>query len=303
VRKLVIGFLVLFIGWVAAGNAEITTPGDCSADYEQCLDSWKKDRLEFLKSEVGFLNLAGLYWLKDGENKFGSDSANDLIFPAEAASFIGTFDLNDGEVRLDMNADVDAKHQDHQIQHLLMAGGSVNEPLIVRYGRYSWTVINRDGKHAVRLRDFESPALLNFSSLDYFPISAAHRVTADLHRYDEPRAIRVDTVVEGLNYNPWSPGFVEFDIEGQTYSLEAYDAGKDLFFVFGDQTSGRETYPAGRFLYAPKPGADGVVELDFNKAHSPPCAYNDFATCPIASSRNRIPVQITAGERYNRSAH
>ncbi len=303
VRTVVLGFFILVFGWALAGHAEPTTPDACGADYEQCLGRWKDDRLEFLKSETGYLNLAGLYWLKEGDNKFGSDSENDLVFPSEAASSIGIFNLGDGEVRLSMNANIDAQYQNHPIQHLLMAGESVPESVLVRSGRYAWTVISRDGKFAVRLRDFESPALLNFHPPDYYPISTTHRVAGALHRYEKPRVIRVDTVIEGLNYNPWSPGFVEFEMDSQTFSLEAYDAGEELFFVFGDQTSGRETYPAGRFLYARKPGTDGVIDLDFNTAHSPPCAYNDFATCPIASPRNRIAVQITAGERYDRSKH
>lgn len=302
-RRWVIAFFFLVLAWTLPGRTEVTAPPACEARYEECLSRWKEDRLKFLKSEGGYLSLAGLYWLKEGKNRFGSDAENDLVFPGEAAPFIGTFNLHGDEVRLSMDPDFDMRPHDQQIQQLLVAGDAVQEPVIVRFGRYAWSVINRDGKFAIRLRDFESPALLNFPAIDYFPVSAEHRVTAALHRYEEPRVIRVDTVIEGLNYNPWSPGIVEFEIGGQTFSLEAYDAGEDLFFVFGDQTSGRQTYPAGRFLYAPKPGTDGVLELDFNKAHSPPCAYNDFATCPIASPRNRMAIQITAGERYDRSSH
>jgi len=303
VKILMPWFFILVFAWGMTSHAEPTTLGACGADYERCLDRWKDDRIEFLKSEAGYLNLAGLYWLKKGDNKFGSDPESDLVFPSEAASSIGIFTLDEGEVRLSVNTGIDAQHQNRPVQHLLMAGESVPTTVTVRSGRYAWTVINRDGKFAVRLRDYESPALLSFRPPDYYPVSATHRLTGTLRRYDKPRVIRVDTVIEGLNYNPWSPGVVEFEIDGQTFSLEAYDAGEELFFVFGDQTSGRETYPAGRFLFAPKPGTDGVIELDFNTAHSPPCAYNDFATCPIASPRNRIATRITAGERYDRTRH
>lgn len=299
--RLTIGFL--FLGCITIGSAEVTTVGECKQDYEQCLDNWKSDRISFLKSENGYLNLAGLYWLKEGQNTFGSRARNDLVFPAAAASSIGSFVLNGDEVRLDVNPDMDVRHLDQPVQHILMAGDSVGDPVVVRHGRYVWNVINRDGRFAVRLRDFESPVLVNFPPIEYFPTSETHRVSAKLRRYETPRVIRVDTVIEGLDYNPWSPGVVEFEIDGQAFDLEAYDAGGELFFVFGDQTTGRETYPAGRFLYAENPGADGVLELDFNTAHSPPCAYNEFATCPIATARNRIAVRITAGERYDREQH
>lgn len=298
-----IAVLVLAFSWIATGNAETTTLGSCKQAYEQCLDRWKIDRLAFLKSEAGYLNLAGLYWLNEGQNTFGSNADNDIVFPATAEPSIGTFDLRDGEVQLSVSPGVDVRHMDKPVKHILMAGDSVKTPVVIRQGSYAWNVINRDGKFAVRLRDFENPILLNFPAIEYFPTTDEHRVSAVLRRYDTPRVVRVGTVIEGLDYNPWSPGVVEFQIDGKTYDLEAYDAGDDLFFVFGDQTTGRETYPAGRFLYAKKPGDDSVLELDFNISHSPPCAYNDFATCPVASPRNRMAVRIAAGELYDRGGH
>ncbi len=302
--RLSFSVLILGFGWATTGNAEVTTTGPCERGYEQCLSDWKEERLRFLKSETGYLNLAGLYWLKEGQNTFGSSTGNDIVFPAKAGSSIGSFDLRDGEVQMSVNPDLDVRLLDQPIEHILMAGESVREPIVVRHGSYAWNVINRNGKFAVRLRDFESPELVNFSPIKYFPTSEAHRVSATLRRYETPRVVRVDTVIEGLDYNPWSPGVAEFEIDGQVVDLEAYDAGDELFFVFGDQTTGRETYPAGRFLYAKKPDTDeGVIELDFNTAHSPPCAYNDFATCPVASPRNRIAVRIAAGERYERANH
>jgi len=301
--RLTIVTCVLTLGWIATSNADITTLDACKDDYGQCLQRWKDDRLSFLKSEAGYLNLAGLFWLKEGRNTFGSAADNDLVFPAGAESFIGTFELHDGEVRLNVNPDLDVRHLNRRVQQVLMAGDTVKTPIVARQGRYAWSVINRDGKFAVRLRDFDSPVLLEFPPIEYFPANSAYRVSAILRPYDTPRVVQVGTVIEGLNYNPWSPGVVEFEVDGQTYDLEAYDAGDELFFVFGDRTTGRETYPAGRFLYAKKPGADGVLELDFNTAQSPPCAYNDFATCPIASPRNRIAARIAAGERYERTHH
>ena len=110
-------------------------------------------------------------------------------------------------------------------------------------------------------------------------------------------------MIEGLDYKPEAPGKLRFDIGSDTFELEAYAAGDKLFLVFGDETSGRDTYPAGRFLYTELPDPAGVTTLDFNKAHNPPCAYNEFATCPVASPRNRIPVMIEAGERYDAGAH
>ena len=164
-------------------------------------------------------------------------------------------------------------------------------------------VEGRSDRMPILLRDFDHPALRTFPPIDYFPTDEKLRVEARLQRYAQPRIVRVDTVIEGLDYNPSSPGVLRFDIGGQSFELEVYDAGDEYLLVFGDATSGRDTYPAGRFLYAEKPGNDGTVLLDFNTAQNPPCAFNEFATCPVASPRNRLAVRIPAGERYDPSGH
>jgi uncharacterized protein (DUF1684 family) len=69
----------------------------------------------------------------------------------------------------------------------------------------------------------------------------------------------------------------------------------ELFFIFSDLTSRDATYPAGRYVKAPLPRS-GVVDLDFNKAYNPPCAFTDFATCPLPPKQNQLPVRIEAGE-------
>jgi hypothetical protein len=71
---------------------------------------------------------------------------------------------------------------------------------------------------------------------------------------------------------------------------------QELFIMFADATSGHETYGAGRFLYIPLP-ANGTVVLDFNKAFNPPCALNDFATCPLPPFQNRLKLKVEAGEK------
>jgi uncharacterized protein (DUF1684 family) len=110
-------------------------------------------------------------------------------------------------------------------------------------------------------------------------------------------------VIEGFQQFPVAPGTATFVIDGVEYELEPQLSGDKLFFVFGDQTNRDETYGAGRYLYADMPGDDGTFILDFNKAKSPPCAFNDFSTCPVASPRNRLPIRIEAGEKYDEALH
>jgi uncharacterized protein (DUF1684 family) len=89
---------------------------------------------------------------------------------------------------------------------------------------------------------------------------------------------------------------VEFTLAGKTMRLEPVLSGGRLFFVFRDLTSGKGTYPAGRFLYADLP-QDGKVTLDFNQAYNPPCAFTPFATCPLPLPQNRLPIALETGEK------
>jgi len=289
--------------WWQVATAASYGIGDCAADYSQCLVAWKAERLGKLKGAEGYLNLAGLYWLAEGVNTFGSGPDNDLRFPQPAARNIGSFELRGDKVEMIVQPGVDAESGGVGVSSLRMVDDASGTPTVVTNGSLAWTVIRRDDRFAVRLRDFAHPALSEFPAIEYFPTDETLRVSAKLERYEQPRIVRVNTVIEGLDYNPSSPGTLKFAIAGQEFELEAYSAGKELLLVFGDASSGRGTYPAGRFLYADQPGDDGSTVLDFNTAQNPPCAFNEFATCPIASPGNRLAIRIAAGERFDSSAH
>jgi hypothetical protein len=70
-----------------------------------------------------------------------------------------------------------------------------------------------------------------------------------------------------------------------------------LLVLFTDATSGITTYVANRALSVGAPDTSGQVTLDFNRATNLPCAYTDFATCPLPPPENRLPVAIEAGEK------
>ena len=286
-------------------NAACSTATDGSdrAALETEVLEWRDNRRASLLAPTGFLNLAGLFWLDKDLTAFGSAADNDLVFPAVADAHIGHFRVTDDGVVMEPREGVAVYSNEEPVRETLIADDTSSDPVMITHGSLAWTVIKRDGRYAVRLRDFDHPALASFPELQYFPIDPAWRVEARLERYDEPRRVAASTVIEGLGWNPESPGVAAFEKDGETYRLEAYTSGERLFFVFGDRTNRQETYPAGRFLYAAAPGEDGRIVLDFNRAYSPPCAFNDFSTCPVAAPRNRLPIRVTAGELYNRDAY
>ena len=296
-----LGALLLMLSMNASCSNAANELDDGSLEAE--ILEWRDGRRASLMAPTGFLTLAGLYWL-DGERfSFGSAPDNDLVFPQPAAPHIGRFEVGPDGVVMEPRDDVAVYRDGEPAGRTLIADDTTDAPVMITHASLAWTVIKRDGRYAVRLRDFEHPVLETFPPLEYFPIDPSWRIDATLERYAEPRRVAASTVIEGLGWNPESPGFAVFRKDGETHRLEAYASGERLFFVFGDRTNGKETYPAGRFLYAAMPGDDGRLVLDFNRAYSPPCAFNDFSTCPVASPGNRLPIRVTAGELFNRDAY
>lgn len=271
--------------------------------YEKQVLEWRAGRLERLLAPNGFLTQIGLFWLDTGTYTLGSGAENDIRLPASAATEVGRIEVTGDGVYMRVADGVDVFSGGEPVTAILIADDTAPQPVQLEHGSIAWTVIKRDDRVGVRVRDFEHPFAATFGPLPYFPVDASLRVQAILKRYDTPRTANVGTVIEGLGYHPESPGVVEFEVDGQTYELEAYTSGERLFFVFGDATNRDDTYGAGRFLYAEAPAEDGQTVLDFNMSYSPPCAFNDFSTCPVASPRNRLPVRIEAGEKFDKSLH
>jgi uncharacterized protein (DUF1684 family) len=158
-------------------------------------------------------------------------------------------------------------------------------------------VIRRGDEYGIRVRDADNPARLTFTGRNWFPVEPHYQVSGRFIPHAVSRSIPIATS-SGRTELMDNPGRVEFVLDGQSLSLEAFAAGKgELWFVFKDATSNKSTYGAGRFLYAPL-SAEGVVSLDFNKAYHPPCAFTPYATCPRAPKENTLPLEILAGERH-----
>lgn len=275
------------------------------AAYEQEIRDWRANRLEHLLAPDGYLTQIGLYWLDPGTYSFGADETCDIVVPALDVPRVGVFHVTLEGVRFAAADGVEVLAGDTKVTAIDMPADITGHPVVLSHGSLAWMVIDRAGHIGIRVRDYKHPFLATFGPLPYYDIDPAWRVAATFHPYDQPRKIAVDTVIEGFQQFPEAPGTVTFEIDGREFELEPTlsDAGDKLFFVFGDATGRDATYGAGRFLYADMPGADGTTILDFNKAYSPPCAFNDFSTCPVASPRNRLPIRIEAGEKYDPALH
>jgi uncharacterized protein len=239
----------------------------------------------------------GLFWLHEGQNTAGSDPASEIRLPSRAPKRLGVFALTGGAVTFtaDPSARVTAAGKPIETTYTFPQRGG-EQAAVVSEG-VSLFVIRRADRVGLRMLDPDSPARKGFQGLHYFPLDPAYRIRARFVPYEKLKAVPVPNVL-GQLVTMESPGYVEFTLSGREYRLEpVYETARhdDLFFIFKDLTSRTETYEAGRFLHTPLP-KDGIVYLDFNRAYNPPCAFTDFATCPLPVKENQLPVAIKAGE-------
>jgi len=287
-------------GWllIAAGCGGEPTPPAATAEYVAEIEAYRAAREQRLRADDGWLTLIGLYWLEPGENRFGSDPENRIVLPADASPPVaGTLWLEGDAVRLTVADGATLTIDGSPVDNRILADDSDGAADVLGLGRLRFHVIRRDGRLGVRVKDPDSPARRGFRGLDYFPIDPRYRVLATFVPFAEPREVTIQTVL-GTTTTMRAPGTAEFSLAGTSLSMMPVVEGPDenqLFFIFRDQTSGRETYGAGRFLYATLEG--NRLWLDFNKAYNPPCAFTPFATCPLPPMENRLPLPVEAGEK------
>jgi uncharacterized protein len=264
--------------------------------YRAALEKYRHDRLEELTAPNGWLAVRGLFWLHDGANAAGSDPANEIRLPARAPKHLGVFTLKDRAVSFSADPAAVVTSAGKPVSSLTLDQQGGEQSAIVADG-VSLFVIRRGDKVGLRMLDPESPQRKGFAGLKFFPLTPAYHLQATFTPYDKPKEVQVPNVL-GQLVPMESPGYVEFKIKGQPYRLEpVYETSKheDLFFIFKDLTSKTETYEAGRFLHTPLP-QNGTVDLDFNRAYNPPCAFTEFATCPLPVKENQLSIRIPAGE-------
>ena len=272
-------------------DATITDP----VAYKAEIGQWRNERLTHLKARNGWLNLAGLYWLQEGLNTFGSDTSNTIVLPATAPSFIGILELNGDSVYLRQTF-LPVMIDSLPAANIRIKDDASGEPDIMSLNNYSWHIIKRGNKYGIRLRDYESALVDQLDSLPYYETDIKWRIVADYKPFEVPEKQKVQTVI-GTEVENLIPGELTFRVDGKKMSLFPIASAEGLSLVFGDRTNGDETYPAGRFMDISKPDENNKVIIDFNKAYNPPCAFTPYATCQLPHRGNILPVKIEAGEK------
>jgi len=284
-----------------SAHVETTKPG--GADHAKQVETWRAQRVERLKAPNGWLSLIGLHWLKDGKSSVGSAKGNDVVLAAGPAH-LGTITLKDGKATIEIDPKSAATIDGKTLASAELLDDSHEKPTTVAFGTASFYLIDRNGKKALRVKDSEAKTRKQFKGIDSFAIDPGWVVDAKFEEFKPAHTLDIPTVL-GTVDKMTVPGKVTFTRDGKNYSLlpvlEAPDA-KELWFIFADRTSGKETYGAARFLYADLP-KDGKLVIDFNKAYNPPCAFTPYATCPLAPPENRLDLRVTAGEKKYADGH
>ncbi len=285
--------ITVFISFVACTKNPTADP-----NYVKEIKEWDAKRVKNLKSDNGWLNLSGRFWLKQGVNTFGSADDNDMV--VESSSFpkyAGAFLFADTTVIFKAKDGADVLLDGKPIKQIVLIDDQKKDMTVLQIGSVKFNLIIRDTLYGIRFRDLNSGLVKNFKGIERFPVDESWKITASFDPYNPLKEIDVPNVLGQISKEK-SPGAVVFERDGKTFRIDAVDEGDDnLFLIIADETSGDETYGGGRFIYVKKPDSAGTIILDFNKAYNPPCVFTKYATCPLPPLQNYLKLRITAGEK------
>jgi uncharacterized protein (DUF1684 family) len=276
----------------AAPASVVEGPFDPQKHHAEVAE-WQANRAKRLQAEDGWLSLVGLHWLNDGANAV--KLANGTTVNVTLAG---------GKATLDARAPMTVAGKPITGPTPILDDNDEQGPTIVQMGTVRFNAIQRGEKFALRVKDSNAPTRTGFKGLEYYPIDAKWRVEARFEPYSPVKKIPI-TDVTGATSDADSPGALVFTLDGQELRLDPIleEGTDDLFIIFRDATSKDTTYPAGRYLYAKKPGPDGKTIVDFNRAYNPPCSFTPFATCPLPPLQNRLAIRVEAGEKKYAGGH
>jgi uncharacterized protein (DUF1684 family) len=262
------------------------------------IQKWRQESDTFMRSEKSPLRLVGRFKLEEGVSTLGSDPASTAVFPERAPKQAGTITRHGGAFSFEAAAGIPAAINGQPVNRstVLQVAKNPKPSDRMSVGDFTFAVRPAGDDFYLLLQDSQSAFLREFKGRTWFPIDPAYTIEAQFSPYEKEQEILVPYTTGSAE--PFkASGDVIFQLMGQTLRLRVFVQGQNLFVMFRDQTSARETYGGGRYLEAAVP-QNGKTVLDFNKAYNPYCAFSPYANCPIPPRQNRLPVPIAAGETY-----
>ena len=269
-------------------------------EYDTEINTWRADREASLTAEDGWLTVAGLFFLTEGTSSFGTSPLNDIVL-SSGPEMAGLFTLRDGSISVQAIEGQALSVDGQDVSSATLWPFEGTEPPAVTIGPLTLFGHYSGDRLAIRMRDRDSEIRRDFTGLRWFQPDESYRVRGTFIPHEEPRFLELPNILGDVETFR-SSGSVKLTVHGQELTMTTIDSGSRLWFIFRDLTSGKETYPAARFLYAPAPEAGSTI-VDFNQAYNPPCAFNPHTTCPLPPLENRLPLRIEAGELDYHSSH
>ncbi len=259
-----------------------------TADPETAFATYHQRRELSVVQPKGSLALVNTQWI-DSEQTIWGVPGTWAPLPAGESGLLLTATAADG-ISVD-GALVDGS--------AVVRGKDAEEPSEITFSDTvsGFVIASEEGTYALRVWDADSEGIQEFGSIDVFPYDPSWVITGTFTEIPGGTTVGFEHLKDdGKTRELAVPGEITFTRDGVDYNLAAFKAGRALQLVFSDSTSGDSTYSVGRFLFiAPK--ADGTIELDFNRAVLPPCAFSYAFNCPMPPKQNRFGVPIEAGEK------
>jgi hypothetical protein len=266
-------------------------------EYVKSVSKWRQEMDTNLRRENGWLALAGLFWLRKGENIIGSDKNCDILLPSRAPKRLGTFEFDGNNVTLNVESDWPVEVNGMVTKTALLDADQEDVPSFITFNNMRMVVVRRSKGVGIRLWDNTREQRRTFPTRQWYPIREELRVPATYTRYETPRIVKMPDIL-GAILDERMEGYIQFELNGQAHELVVSELPDHrLNIQFMDASNGDPTYPSGRYHYTDA-HENGKVFIDFNKAYSPPCAFTDYATCTFPPQENHLTVRIEAGEIY-----
>jgi uncharacterized protein (DUF1684 family) len=266
-------------------------------EYITSVKKWRQEVNNNLRRENGWLALAGLFWLRRGENIIGSSPDSDIRLPARAPRRIGTFEFDGNNVTLNVEIDIPIEVNGVLARTALLDADQEDVPSFITFNDMRMVVVRRSKGVGIRLWDNTREERQTFPDREWYPVKEEMRIPATFIRYDIPKIVKMPDIL-GAILDERMEGYVTFELSGRKHELIVSElTDRRLFIQFMDETNGDPTYPSGRYHYTDA-HENGKVFIDFNKAYSPPCAFTNYATCTFPPQENHLHVKVEAGEIY-----
>jgi len=282
-------FITLVMVFMMAGCATLD-PVVIDSDYQ---DRWEQWKTQLNQNRIKYVQLFGLVKINPGINQIGAGTSNEIQLPYPGMpDYLGTLTFDGETMAFASNPDLEVTLEDQAVQSLDLSFDSKGYSQTLHYKSFNWFINKRKDGHYFRIRDQKNPSVDNFQGFDFYSASSKWIIKAYYHTFNPIKIEKVPNVL-GTTLALKFVGYYTFEVNGQSYQLDALEGG---FIMFSDLTNGQSTYE-WRYMYL-----DPQVKplyLDFNTSYNPPCSYSKFTTCDKPPQQNKLPLSIEAGEKYH----